>query len=294
MQKFSAKNRKTAIFWHMKEKIHLKHGFTMIEIMVVIVILGVLAGVGAPRLLNYTERVKEKADMMKLYYLRDALNRALIESEVALYQSSFVSGGDSAATANLQKLKNALKSETGVDLFVYELRPDFYTNIQENHSTINSGSEMSKIVGTSGVWYDALRDAGFDGVADILADRNKGGNNYKKDTDTYYSVEYKQGTATYYRTYPKKQLFMSNLLNHGKGAGLDKITKQKGNNTNYRLTLRVQWTGGNESSHSVEVALLPAQAKMRNNSNKKGGALISDNGVCFSTYGDIGCAAFEY
>ena len=135
----------------MKGKFHQKHGFTMIEIMVVIVILGVLAGVGAPRLLNYTERVKEKADMMKLYYLRDALNRALIESEVALYQSSFVSGGDSAATANLQKLKDALKSETGVDLFVYELRPDFYTNIQENHSTINSGSEMSKIVGTSGV-----------------------------------------------------------------------------------------------------------------------------------------------
>lgn len=293
MQKFSAKNRKTAIFWHMKGKFHLKHGFTMIEIMVVIVVLGVIAGIGAPKLLGYTERVKEKADMMKLYYLRDALNRALIESEVALYQSDFVTKGDKA-NDNLKKLKDALKSETGVDLFVYELRPDFYTNIQENHSTINSGSEMSKIVGTSGVWYDALRDAGFDGVADILADRNKGGNNYKKDTDTYYSVEYKQGTATYYRTYPKKQLFMSKLLNHGKGAGLDKITKQKGNNTNYRLTLRVQWTGGNESSHSVEVALLPAQAKMRNNSNKKGGALISDNGVCFSTYGDIGCAAFEY
>ena len=271
----------------------MKHGFTLIEIMVVIVVLGVLAGVGAPKLIGYTERVKEKADMMKLYYLRDALNRALIESEVAFYQSDFVTKGDKAAD-NLKKVKDKLKDQYGLDLFVYELRPDFYTNIQQNHSTINSGSEMSKIIGTSGVWYDALRDAGFDGVADILADRNKGGDNYKKETDTYYSVEYQQGNDTYYRTYPKKQLFMSNLLNHGKGAGLDKITKQKGNNTNYRLTLRVQWTGGNESSQSVEVALIPAQAKMRDNGTKKGGALMSDNGVCFSTYGDIGCAAFEY
>ena len=265
----------------------------MIEIMVVIVIIGVLAGIGAPKLLGYTERVKEKADMMKLYYLRDALDRALLESEAALYQSDFVTKGDKAAD-NLKKLKDKLASESGLDLFVYELRPDFYTNIQNNHSSINSGSEMSKIIGESGVWYDALRDAGFEGVADILAARNKGGDNFKKDGETFYSVKYQQGNDTYYRTYPKKQLFMSNLLNHGKGAGLDKISTQGGNNTNYRLTLRFQWTGGNESSHSVEAALLPAKAIMRNKSNGKGGALMSDNGVCFSTYGDIGCADYKY
>lgn len=270
----------------------MKRGFTMIEIMVVIVVLGVLAGIGAPKLIGYTERVKEKADMMKLFYLRDALNRALIESDVALYQSDFVTKGDKAAD-NLKKVKDKLASESGLDLFVYELRPDFYTNIQNNHSSINSGSEMSKIIGNSGVWYDALRDAGFDGVADILAARN-GGNAYKKDGETFYSVEYKQGKDTYYRTYPKKQLFMSQLLNHGKGAGLDKISTQGGNNTNYRLTLRFQWTGGKESSQSVEVALLPANAKMRNKSNGKGGALMSDNGVCFSTYGNIGCADYKY
>ena len=266
-------------------------GFTLIEIMVVIVIMGVIAGIGAPKLMGYSERVKEKADMMKLYYLRDALNRALIESEVALYQSDFVTKGNNADD-NLKKLKDKLKGESGLDLFVYELRPDLNTNIQNNHSSINSGSEMSKIIGNSGIWYDALRDAGFDGVADILAARN--GNNYKKDGDTYYSVQYKQGNNTYYRTYPKKQLFMSKLLNHGKNAGLDKISSQGGNNTNYRLTLNFQWTGGNENSRSVEVALLPAGAKIRKKSNGKGGALMSDNGVCFSTYGNIGCADYKY
>ena len=128
-----------------------KTGFTLIEIMVVIVIMGVIAGIGAPKLMGYTERVKEKADMMKLYYLRDALNRALIESEVALYQSDFVTKGNKADD-NLKKLKEKLTSESGLDLFVYELRPDLNTNIQNNHSSINSGSEMSKIIGSSGVW----------------------------------------------------------------------------------------------------------------------------------------------
>ena len=85
-----------------------KHGFTLIEIMVVIVIMGVLAMVATPKLIAYSERVKEKADMMKLYYLRDALNRALLESEVALYQSDFVTKGDKAAD-NLQILKQSCR-----------------------------------------------------------------------------------------------------------------------------------------------------------------------------------------
>jgi len=279
----------------MKGKFHLKHGFTMIEIMVVIVVLGVIAGIGAPKLLGYTERVKEKADMMKLYYLRDALNRALIESEVALYQSDFVTKGDKAAD-NLKKLKDKLASESGLDLFVIEMHPNREQNIQHNHPSINSGSEMSKIIGSTGVWYDALRDAGFEGVADIVALRNgtvKGSLN--KDGETYRAYSYTDDNGqTQYRTTPKNPIFMSKLLNRGKNDDLKNITSQGSNKTNYRLTLNFQWTGGDESSHSVEVALLPAGAKMRKKSNKKGGAIMSDNGVCFSTYGDIGCAEYRY
>ena len=272
-----------------------KHGFTLIEIMVVIVIMGVLAGVGAPKLIAYSERVKEKADMMKLYYLRDALNRALLESEVALYQSDFVTKGDKAKD-NLQILKNKLASEAGVDLFVIEMHPNREQNIQHNHPSINSGSEMSKIIGSSGVWYDALDEAGFEGVADIVALRN-GTRSGKLDQDgeTYRAYSYKDDAGkTQYRTTPKNAIFMSKLLNRGKNDDLKNITTQGGNTTNYRLTVNFQWTNGDESNHSVEVALLPAGAKMRKKANKKGGALMSDNGVCFSTYGNIGCADYKY
>lgn len=272
----------------------MKHGFTMIEIMVVIVILGVLAGIGAPKLIGYTEKTKEKADLMKLYYLREALNRALIENVDALYSCSFVSGEDSAATANLGKLKTKLAGEKGVDLFVIEMHPAHSTNIQGSHSSINSGSEMSKLVGSSGTWYDALKDAGFNGIADILIARSNG-SNWKKSGATYVSQEYTTSAGKQdYRTFPKDQIFMSRLLNHGKSAGLDNITTQNGNNTNYRVTVSFQWSNLDSTSHSVEVALLPAKAKMRNKSNKKGGALFSDNGVCFSTYGPIGCADYKY
>ena len=271
-----------------------KKGFTLIEVMVVTIVMGILAAVAVPTVFGIVERSKEKIDLLKLFYLRDSLNRALIESEDALYSSGFVSGGDSASTANLGKLKNALKSAKGVDLFVIEMRPDMEQNIQHNHPSINSGSEMSKLIGSSGVWYDALKDAGFIGVADIVALRNgtvKGSMN--KDGDTYYAHSYTDAAGkTQYRTTPKNPLFISKLLNKGKDDALDNITSQNGNNTNYRLTMSFQWTDRNESSRSIEVALLPAKAKMWEKG--KGGALLSDHGVCFSTYGDAGCADYQY
>ena len=269
-----------------------KRGFTLIEVMVVTIVMGVLAAVGVPKIFGIVERSKEKIDLMKLFYLRDALNRALIESEEALYQSSYVTSGKDAAK-NLSALKTKLKSESGVDLFVIEMRPDMHTNIQHNHPSINKDSEMSKIIGQSGVWYDALRDAGFNGVADILSARNTPGTDLSKDGDTYYAYSYKSGSNTYYRTYPKEQLFISKELNNGKSSGLSGITSQGSNKTNYRLTASIQWTGGTEASRSIEVALLPAGGKMMTRSGK-GGALLTEHGVCFSTYGDVGCADYSY
>lgn len=269
-----------------------KQGFTLIEVMVVIIIMGFLAAIAVPIAMGAIERSRENIDRTKLFYLREALNRALVENEDALFNSGFVSSGKDASK-NLSALKTKLESETGVDLFVIEMRPDLPTNVQNNHPSINSGSEMSKLVGSGGTWYDALKEAGFSGVADILNARNTSGTDLSKDGDTYYAFAYKSGSSTYYRTYPKEPMFISRELNNGKSSGLNGITSQGSNKTNYRLTMNFQWTDGNANSRSVEVALLPAGAKMMTKGGK-GGALLTEHGVCFSTYGPKGCEDYRY
>ena len=283
----------------MKGNFHLKRGFTMIEIMVVVVILGVLAGIGAPKLLGLTEKTKEKADLMKLYYLRDALDKALIENGEALYNSSYLSSGkEKEQQDKLNKLKNALKSEAGVSLFVIEMKGGAAMNVQSKHGSANNSANMCELIGGAGTWYNALKEAHFDGVAEIVAYRLKTVNNTGITNDITNNGKPTSFTVVQdgsnYRTYPNSPMFISRELNYGKAAGLDKITSQGNNKTNYRLTMSFQWSGGNESNHSVEVALLPNGAKMRNQSNGKGSAFLTDHGVCFSTYGDIGCADYKY
>ena len=270
----------------------------MIEIMVVIVILGVLAGIGAPKLIGVTEKTKEKADLMKLYYLRDALHKALIENGEALYNSAYLSKGkEKEQQEKLKKLKDALSGESGVALFVIEMKGGAAMNVQSKHGSANDAANMCQLIGNAGTWYNALKEAHFDGVAEIVAYRLKTVNNdgIKNDITsngkpTSFSVV---EDGSNYRTYPNTPMFISKELNYGKAAGLKAITSQS-NKTNYRLTMSFQWTGGQESSHSVEVALLPNGAKMRDKTTGKGGAFLTDNGTCFSTYGDIGCATYKY
>ena len=266
-----------------------KRGFTLIEMMVVIIIMGLLAGIAVPIALGAIERSRENIDRLKLFYLRDALNRALVENEDALYNSAFVSSGKDA-DKNLSKLRNALKSESGVQLFIVEVRPDLPTNVQGKHASVTANSEMSSLVGSSGTWYDALKESGFNGVAEILIARTTK-DDWKKDGATFYSVPYNNNSD--YRTYPKEPMFISKELNNGKSSGLSGISSQGNNKSNYRLTMSFQWTGRDENSHSVEVALLPNGGKL-STANGEGSALLTEHGVCFSTYGPIGCKNYKY
>lgn len=287
----------------MKGNFHLKRGFTMIEVMVVIVILGVLSGVAVPKVMGYTEKTKEKADLMKLFYLRDALNKAIILNGNALYNSPYLSSGkDSTNQKNQDNLKKLLENESGVTLFVIEMKGGAAMNVQSQHDYANKSANMCQLIGDAGTWYEALKEARFDGVAEIVAYRlqTKDNGGIKKSIKengrptSFTVVE----DGSNYRTYPNAPMFISKELNYGKAAGLNAITSQgsgkSANKTNYRLTMSVQWTGGNESSHSVEVALLPNGGKMRTKSTGRGSAFLTDRGTCFSTYGDIGCADYKY
>ena len=284
-----------------------KKGFTLIELMVVIVIMGIISAVAVPSVFGIVERSKEKIDLMKLFYLRDALNRALIEDEAALFNSPYLSeGNDSTQKKNNDALTKNLTAEAGVALFVHEVKPGVPPNIQSTHSSIGNNN-MSSLIKQGGTWYNALKESGFEGVAEVVAYRQKTGNtaginkDIEKNGKSHEAFTLKEDNGDW-RTYPNNPLFICRELNNGKAAGLDGITSQgsgdKANRTNYRLTLSVQWTNRDPNSHSVEVALLPNGGKMQIYKDRKkagaGSAFKTDHGVCFSTYGDIGCKYYQY
>lgn len=271
---------------------HSKRGFTLVELMAVITIMGILATVVVPNMFGVIERSREKIDLLKLFYLRDALDRALVENELALTNSPLITGQSSQATKDTltKQLYDKLKSEYGVSLFVMELKGGVSINVQGKHGSANDAYNMgSNLIGNSGTWYEALKEARFEGVAEVVAFRyqttdENGIKKYLNEHNNDLSGEKFSVTpdGKYYRTYPNNQMFTSRALNQGKTTS-----------ANYRLTMNFQWSGGKESSRSVEVALLPNGCKMRN-SKGRGGAYKTDHGVCFSTYGDAGCKNYSY
>ena len=107
-----------------------KAGFTLIELMVVIIIVNLLSGVAVPKLTDMIERTRQRLDVMKLYYLRDALNRALYESE---YDNINEGTYGSCGTVTKAKLDTALKY--GMALFIIQRSSYMPANYQGVHSS---------------------------------------------------------------------------------------------------------------------------------------------------------------
>ena len=84
----------------MQKQNKAKRGFTLIELMVVISVMGILASIALPNVFGVVERSRQRIDLLRLFYLRDAIDRALIESEFALYNSNFLSQGDEKTQKN--------------------------------------------------------------------------------------------------------------------------------------------------------------------------------------------------
>lgn len=245
-----------------------KAGFTLIEILVVIVIMGILAGVGVPKLTGIVEKSRQEIDLLKLYNLRDALNRALLENVESLNNYTLVQPEKANEVAN--KLGTGglnAKLITGVPLFILELDSGLAVNITGTHG---EAPTICELIGTEGTLFNALKEGGFEDVAEIVKDRLLKGNNVSKNSPYYSVSSYTNSKGTWNRTSPKHPFFFSHALN---GVGSGKT----------RLTMNLQWSGGNPSSHSVEVYLVKAGGAWNQ-------AFLTDYGICFSTYGRAGCS----
>ena len=240
-----------------------KLGFTIIELMVVIVIVNLLSGVAIPKVTDYIERTRERIDLMKLFYLRDALNRALYEDDAfRVDESASCSGRQNSK----EKLSKWLASEKGVTLFIIELHDILPANYQaDNKNRISDNQNMCGLLTSEGFWNQALKDAGFGAVANILVARNK--NNFKNAKD-FVAYQTKINGSTWWRTYPTQPLFISRAMNGDPNA----IAGPGGQN---RYNFKIRWTNGSEKSHSLEVFIECAQGS--------GGTFKTRLGTCFST-----------
>ena len=243
-----------------------KAGFTIVELMVVIIIVNLLSGVAVPKCTDLIEKTREKVDLLKFYYLRDALNRALYEDDAFRIDTTAQCG----TTKNSQsKLSQWLASEKGVSLFIIELHDKYPANYQgENKGRTSDDQNMCGLLSSEGFWSQALRDAGFGAVADIVIARADN-NQFSKHPGDYVTETASNGWV---RSYPKTPIFKSKVLNGDPNA-------KAGNNGQNRYSMKIRWTGGDPNSHSLEV-FLAKDGTTR--------PLISRFGTCFSTQA-IGC-----
>ena len=243
-----------------------KSGFTIIELMVVIVIINVLSGVAVPKLTDYIEKTRQKIDLMTLYHLSNALNRALYEGDVLDVDESTTCSGKKT---DKEKLSDYLANDEGITLFIIELHDILPANYQPNNENrFKDTLNMCGVLTGGGFWANALEEAGFGAVANILRDRQTG--NYQKNKGyTYYKVRI--NNQDWWRTFPTKPLFVSRALNGDPYAATSGVGGQN------RYKFKTRWTKGNPKTHSLEVYIQSAQG------TNMGKPLTTPQGVCFST-----------
>lgn len=254
-----------------KDAVHNKRkaGFTLVELMVVIIIVNLLSGVAVPKLTDYIERTRQKIDLTKLYYLRDALDRALYEADVLDIDESQKCDG---VTNNKDNLSKWLASDEGVTLFIIELHDKIAINYQaKNNRRFSDAQNMCGVLSGGGFWADAFKDAGFGAIADILYARDHQNNGKIQSGATYEAYPVKINGSDWWRTHPRQPIFISRALNGDPSAATTGVGGQN------RYKFKTRWTNKNEKSHSLEVFIQSAQG------SEAGKPFTTRQGTCFST-----------
>jgi len=144
----------------------LKQGFTLIEIMVVIVIMGILAAVAVPNLLGVVEKSREKIDVAWLFYIRDAFDRGLVQ-EGAL--NNFLSKNDNGqSNKGLKTVTHLMNDKAGMIAFQYkmQLNPKKIIRYCQGDLTDQSAYQPGSLL------YDALAELGLGNIISTMPSAN--------------------------------------------------------------------------------------------------------------------------
>lgn len=248
-----------------------KGGFTIVELLVVIAIINVLSGIVIPKLTDYVEYTRQRSDLIKLYYLRDALDRALYEADVLDIDESQKCDGVTNSKNNLSKW---LASDSGVTLFIIELHNELAANYQaKNNNRFTDVQNMCGILSGGGFWADAFKDAGFGAIADILYARDHTVGGKIQSGATYAAYQVQINNQNWWRTHPRQPIFISRALNGDPNAPLT-ASKIGGQN---RYKFKARWHDKNEKSNSLEIFIVNAQGA------DYGKPYTTRQGTCFST-----------
>ncbi len=156
-------------FRNLRETPFRKSGFTLVEIMVVIVIMGILAGVAVPKLFGLIEKTKEKNDLLHLFYIKKAFERSLVQIEAHDDGSTSSNNDTYGFTGDFadNTIQNYLANSKGRGLILLNI------NLGDK---VNNKGEACYMIGdlkpssyNNGFYRDILNESGFELVASKLA-----------------------------------------------------------------------------------------------------------------------------